>query len=141
MCASSWRLSAQQLGLERLKERRDALDARGAIDIRNGARQRETVLDGVAGARGRLRAVAEHPPAAVGAAADIDGVEAQMRAARRRDADQRTQKFRIAGDQCGGQTAVAAEQCRAVGIGQHGFEKLGALDEARLPAASIRKAR
>ena len=114
----------EQLGLERLEERRDALDARGAVDVGNGARQREPVLDGVAGARRRLRAIAEHPPAAVGAAADIDGIEAQMRAARRRDADQRPQEFRIAGDQRGRQAAVADERAGTVGVGQHGFEQV-----------------
>ena len=71
--------------------------------------EREPVLERVAGAGRRLRAVAEHPPAAVGAAPDIDRVEAQMRAARRRDADQRPQEFRIAGDQRGRQAAVADE--------------------------------
>ena len=97
----------QEFSLERLKERSDAFDTRGAINVRDGARQREPVFDGVAGARGRLRTIAEHPPAAVGAAADVDGVEAQVRAAGRRYADHRTQEFRIAGDQRGGQTAVA----------------------------------
>ena len=119
----------RELGLEGLKERRDALDPRGAIDVGNGARQRQPVLDRVAGARWRLGAVAEHPPASVGAASDIDGIKAQMRAAGRRDADQRTQKFRIAGDQRGGQAAIATEPRRAVGVGEDGFEKLGALDE------------
>ena len=121
-----------ELGLERLKERCDAFDARGAIDVRDGARQRQAVLDRVAGAGGRLGAVAEHPPAAVGAARDIDGIKAQMRAAGRRDADQRPQEFRVAGDQCGRQAAVAIEPRRAVSIGQDGFEQLGALDEPRL---------
>ena len=79
-----------ELGLEGLKERGDAFDARGAIDFRDGARQRQAVLDRVAGAGGRLGAVAEHPPASVGAAPDIDGIKAQMRAAGRGDTDQRT---------------------------------------------------
>ena len=113
MCASSWRLSADKLGLKRLEERRHAFDPRGAINVGNGARQREPVLDRIAGARRRLRAIAEHPPAAVGAAPDIDRVETQMRAAGRRDADQRPQEFRIAGDQGGGQAAVARSASRA----------------------------
>ena len=112
-----------------------------AIDVRHGARQREPVLERVAGARGRLRAVAEHPPAAVGAAADVDRVEPQMRAARRRDADQRAQEFRIAGDQRRGQPAVAHELRRAVGIGEHGFEQFGALDQAGLQLPAIRTRR
>ncbi len=122
----------EQLGLQRLEKRRNALDARGAIDIGDGARQRQPVLDRVARARRRLRAIVEHPPASVGAAADIDGIEAQMRAARRLDADQRPQEFRIAGDQSGRQPAVARQRSRTVGIRQHGFEQFGALDKAGL---------
>ncbi len=98
----------------------------------HGARQREPVLERVAGAGGRLRAVAEHPPAAVGAAPEIDRVEAQMRAARRRDADQRPQEFRIAGDQRGGQAALGHQPGGPVDVGEHGLEQLGALDEAGL---------
>ena len=120
----------EQFGLQRLKERRHALDARGAIDVGNGARQREPVLDRVAGAGRRLRAIAEHPPASVGAAADIDRIEAQMRAAGRRDADQRPQEFRIAGDQGRRQPAVARQRAGPVGIRQHRFEQFGALDQA-----------
>ncbi len=90
---------ARQLGLERLEERRDALDPKLAVDVRHGARQREPVLQRKARAGRRLGAVAEHPPAAVRRAADVDAVKAQMRSAGRLDADQRAKKFRIAGDQ------------------------------------------
>ena len=56
----------RQIRLQRLEERRDALDLQLPIDVGHGARQREPVLQRVARARRRLRAVAEHPPAAVG---------------------------------------------------------------------------
>ena len=125
-------IERHQFGLESLEERRDALDAGGAIDVGNGARQRQAVLDGVAGARRRLRAIVEHPPAAVGAAADVDGIKTQMRAAGRRNADQRPQKFRIAADQRRRQAPLAGQRRRPVGIHQHGFEQLGALDQAFL---------
>ena len=55
-----------KLALERLEERRHALHVGGAVDVGHGAGKREPVLDRIAGARRRLRAVAEHPPAAVG---------------------------------------------------------------------------
>ena len=125
-------IERHQFGLEGLEERRDALDAGGAIDVGNGARQRQAILDGVTGARRRLRPIVEHPPFAVGAAADVDRIEAQMRAAGRRNADQRTQKFRIAADQGRRQTPLAGQRRRPVGIRQHRFEQLGALDEAFL---------
>ena len=89
MRESSWRLSDDQLGLERLEERRERSTRARAIDVGNGARQREPVLERIAGARRRLRAVAEHPPAAVGAARrhrPRRSADARRRAARRRPA-------------------------------------------------------
>ena len=130
-----------KLGLEGLEKRRDAFDTRGAVDVGHRARQRETVFDRVTGARGRLRAIAEHPPSPVGATPDIHGVEAQVRAAGRRDADQRTQEFRIAGDQGGGQPAVADELGRTIGVRQHGLEQFGALDEPGLQLLPFGRAR
>ena len=53
-----------------------------------------------------------------------------MRAAGRRDPDERTQEFRVACDQRGRQAAIAAQQRRPVGVGQHGFEQFGALDQS-----------
>src|SRR5580704_13471891 len=88
---SSWRLSA-----ESSEERRQPLDLEPAIDLGHGARQREAVLERIAGARGCLGAVAEHPPMATGRTPDIDGIKPQMRAACRRDPDQRPQELRIA---------------------------------------------
>ncbi len=41
----------------------------------------------------------EHPPGAVGAAADLEGDEVQVMPAARRHADQRPQPFPAAGDQ------------------------------------------
>ena len=99
----------RELGLKSLKERCEPLGAARAIDVGDGARQREPVLDRIAGARWRLRAVAEHPPVAVGAARNVDRVEAQMCAAGRCDADQGAQEFRIAGDDGRRQMSVAGE--------------------------------
>ena len=134
-------IEREQLRLERLKERRNALDPRGAVDVGDGARQREPVLDRVARARRRLRPIVEHPPPAVGAAPHVNGIEPQVRAARRRNADQRPQIFRIAGDQGGRQAALAGERCRAVAIRQHGFQQFGALGEPGLKLLPFRQAR
>ena len=130
-----------ELGLKGLEERRHPFDPRGAIDVGNGARQRQPVLDRVAGAGGRLRPVAEHPPAAVGAASDIDRIKAQMRAAGWRHANQRPQEFRITGNQRRGEAAIAAQERRAVGIGQYRFEQRRALNEPRFQLAAIRQVR
>ena len=71
------------------KERRQPLDVHLAVEARKGLRDDEPVLQRIARARGRLRAVAEHPPAPVRPAADIGGVEAQPAPAGRRDAAHR----------------------------------------------------
>src|SRR5262249_19979157 len=55
-----------KLGLKSLEERRQALDLEPAIDLGHGAGQREAVFERITGARGRLGAVAEHPPMAIG---------------------------------------------------------------------------
>ena len=66
-----------QAGAQFGEERRQALDVHVAVDGREGLRDDEPVLERVAGAGRRLRAVAEHPPAAVRPAADVGGVEPQ----------------------------------------------------------------
>ena len=120
--------------------------ARGArpeapIDVGHRARQREPVLQRVARARRRLRAVAEHPPSPVRRAADIDAVEPQMRTARRLDADQRAKKFRIAGDDRGRQAPLAHEIGRSIDVREDRFEQFGALDEPGLERLPFRRHR
>ncbi len=122
----------EQFGLQRLKKRRNTLDTRGPINIGNGARQGEPVFDRIAGAGRRLRPIVQHPPASVGTASDIDRIETQMRAARRFDADQWPQEFRIAGNQCCRQPAVTRERAGPIAIFQHRFEQFGALNKAGL---------
>src|SRR5213076_3287293 len=48
-----------------------------AEELRKGARDDDAVLERVACARGRLGAVADHPPVAVGRAREIGGVKVQ----------------------------------------------------------------
>ena len=51
------------------------------IDVGERARGGDAVLERKAGAGRRLRAVAQHPPAAVRAAAELEGAEVQEMAA------------------------------------------------------------
>ena len=55
-----------------------------------------------------------------------------MRAARRRDADERPQEFRIAGDDGGRQAPLAHELRGPVDVREDRFEQLGALDQPGL---------
>ena len=118
-------VEAGQLVLQRLEERRVAEHPQAAIDVGNPVGQREPVFQRIAGTGRRLGAVAQHPPAAIGAARDVDGIEAQMRAAGRRHVGERPHEVRAAGHECGGQAPLADELGRPVNVGEH------RLDEAR----------
>src|SRR5260370_904694 len=62
--------------LHRLKERRVTQNMQIAVDVRNALAKRKPVFQRKAGARRRLSAVAQDPPSAVGAARDVDGINA-----------------------------------------------------------------
>jgi hypothetical protein len=61
-----------------------------------------------------------------------------MRAACRRDPDQRPQEFRIARNNDRRQSALAHEIGRAIGIGKHRLEQFRALDESSLERLPLR---
>jgi len=111
-----------QAGAKFAEERRQPLDVHLAVKARKGLRNDEAVLERIAGARGRLRAVAEHPPAPVGTAADVGGIEAQPAPAGRRDAAHRGEEIGRAGDGRGGQQALPHQRALAVDIGQDALE-------------------
>ena len=86
--------------------------------------------------RGRLRPVAQHEPAAIRGAADLEGQHMQEIAAARGDADHRAQPLPRARDQLGGQMALADQPPGAVKIGHHRFQQIRALRQPgadRLP--------
>ena len=116
---------------ERLEERRHALDIHRLVEIGKGARQHQAIFQRIAGARRRLGAVVQHPPAPVGAAADIGGIEMQIAAARRFDAANRAQIFVAAGNRGRGHRAIGDQPALAIEIAQHHFEQLRALRDAR----------
>ena len=62
-----------------------------------------------------------------------------MHATRRRNANERPQELRIAGDDGGGQPALTHEPRRAVGIRQHRLQQLGALDQSGLEHLPFRR--
>ena len=116
---------------ERLEERRHALDIHRLVEIGKGARQHQAIFQRVARARRRLGAVVQHPPAPVGAAADIGGIEVQIAPARRLDAANRAQIFVAAGNRGRRHRAIGDQPALAVEIAQHHFEQLRALRDAR----------
>ena len=130
MRGSSRSALARRPVAKRLEERRDALDIHRLVERGEGARQHQTIFQRIARARRRLRAIAEHPPAPVGPAADIGGIEIEIAAARRLDAAHRAQIFVAAGDRRGRDRALGNQPAFAVEVAQHQFEQLRALGDA-----------
>ena len=96
---------ALQRVAEGAEEAGEAVDVRLGVEVGEDARGGDAVLQREAGAGGRLGAVAEHPPGAVGAAADLEGDEVQVVAAarrRRRPAGAATRGCRRSGGRAGG---------------------------------------
>ncbi len=105
MRASGSSRQALQRVAEGAEEAGEAMDVDLGVEVGEDPGGRDAVLQREAGARGRLRAVAEHPPGAVGAAADLEGDEVQdsgRRAARRRRAGAATRGCRRSGAPAGG---------------------------------------
>ena len=117
-------------GAQFAKERREAFDVHLAVEARKRLRDDEAVFQRVARARGRLRAIAQHPPAPVGPAADVGGVEPQPALARRRDAAHRGDEVGRSGQRGGGQHALGDQAALAIDVGEHAFEQFGALGDA-----------
>lgn len=113
-----------------LEERRDARHVHRLVEIGEGAREHQAVLQRIARAGRRLGAIAEHPPAPVGPAADIGGIDRQIASAGRRHAADRAQIFGAAGNGGGRQRAFGHQPAFAIDVPQHQLQKLGALLDA-----------
>ena len=109
-----------------------------AVDVGQRARGGDAVLQRKAGARRRLRAVAQHPPGAVRAAAELEGAEVQEMSAGRLDADHRAQEFRARRDQLGRQQALPDQRVVAVDVGADRLEQVGALHQPGADACPFR---
>ena len=119
-----------QPGAKLAEERRQPLDVHFAVEAREGLRNDQPVLQRIAGARRRLGAVAEHPPAPVGSASDVGGVEAQPALAGRRHAAHRGEEVGRSGDRRGGQQALADQRALAIQVAEDAFEQFRALLDA-----------
>ena len=123
-----------QPGPEALEEGRQPLDVHAAEHVREGARQRQPVLQRVAGARGSLGTILQHPPPPVRPAAEIGGVELQRAATGR--AVQRAQIVGAAADDRGRQQVLRHDLARPVDVVEQGRQQLRALGDTggdRLP--------
>ena len=90
--------------------RRDVLHARARERLGKQARDDQPVVQHIAQPRRRLRALRNHPPAALGPTRQVEGDDVQVHAADRRHAVQRR-----AGSRCAERPAPAAARPRAAG--------------------------
>ena len=125
-----------QRGAQGVEERRQVLHRQLAEHLREDARDDEPILERVARARGRLRAVVDDPPAAVGRARQVGGVLQQVTAAGRPQALGGREKAAMAEDHLRRDRAALQQRLRAVEIAEDAVEQVGALRDAgadRLP--------
>ncbi|MCY1413305.1 hypothetical protein D9M71_287330 [compost metagenome] len=101
-----------------------------AVELGQGAGDDLPVLQGVAGAGGRLGAVGQHMPATVGVAGQVHRVAVQEDAAGRLDALAGPEEVGMAEDQLAGQEPLGQQLLLAVKVGQHGVEQARALRHA-----------
>ena len=119
--SSRWRgASARERVAQVAEEAGEALRRGSRGTARAAMRESDdAVLERVAGARRRLRAVAEHPPAAVGRAREVGGVERAGSAARARATPWHgRRKPGMREHELGRQQALAQQPLRAVEIGE-----------------------
>ena len=116
-------------GLHLPEVARDALDA--AISKRLGQHTRgdQTIGQRVAGARGNLRAVVQHPPSPIRRARHVRRVEVHVNPARRLDAVRRAEEVRLRKKQRRREPAGAEKFLRPVAVGEHAIDEHGPLHE------------
>ena len=126
----------QQRGPQRIEEGGEMLYRQLAEHLRKHARDQQPVLERVARARGRLRAVAHHPPAAVGRARQVGGILQQVAAANRLQPFGRGQEAAVAEDHRRRDGAALHQGLVTVEVAEDAVEQVGALLDAggdRLP--------
>ena len=124
------------------EERRQRVDAQRVKRVGQHARDDGAVLERVADAGRRLRAGADDPPFAVGAAREVERDEVQEDAAGGTDAVAGAQEPGMPEDQRRRQQAVAQQRLRAVDVGGDGVQQPRALPQAAVePLPLLRLAR
>jgi hypothetical protein len=111
-----------------LEEACEPFDIHRPEQVREGAAEGEPVLQRIARARRRLRAIVQDPPAPVRSAAEIGGVDLELAGAGR--ALQGAQIVGTAGDGGGWQCAVGHQLAWPVDVAEHGIEQLRALGDS-----------
>ncbi len=125
---------AQRVAL-RAEEGRQPLNLAAAERLRQAVQEDEAILEGIARARRRLRAIGEHDPLAIGRARQIDAVHVQVDVARDGNPVTRAKKGRVGQRQRRRQQAAAQKPLWAVQIEQDQVEEPGPLNQSLFEAA------
>ena len=118
-----------------VKEGRKPTGIHRAQQVAGRARQSEPVFQRIAHAHGRAHPIGQHTPFAGRTPADIGGVEMEMMAARWRRAGHHPPIMGAAGDDAGGQLAVAHQRLGGVDVADDPLQQVGALNQ---PAFDMR---
>ena len=117
----------QQARAQTGKKTADGAHAQIFGHLRINARHDLTIFEGITRTRRCLRAITQHPPAAVGTARQIDRIKMQPGAITRTRATARPQVIWMTEHQLRRDAAVGDQLLRAIQIGQHRVEQTGAL--------------
>ena len=123
---------AQESLRERAEEAREPAHVALREDLRQGLRRHDAILERVARARRRLRSVAEHPPAPVCRAREVERDEVQVQVVAHADTRARPQELRIAEHEARRQHFVLEHALLAVKIDEQRIQQARALDHAEL---------
>ena len=115
----------------------EAQHIRSAEEIGQNIGDDGAILQRIAAARRRLRAIGQHPPLAVGRTRKIDGQHMQIAVRGNRHAHQRPQKCGVGIEQRGRKVAVRHQVLRAVEVLEQQVQQLGALNDAGFDEAPL----
>ena len=117
--------------------RGQALHLQAGKGLRELARDGDAVFQQIAQARRRLRALAHHPPTAIGAVRQVKRGDVQPRAIDGLHTVHGTQKTGVSLHQGGGQQGAAQQVAGAIQVGHDGVEQARALQHAGLDVCPI----
>ncbi|MNX66757.1 hypothetical protein D3C86_978590 [compost metagenome] len=94
-----------------------------AVQLGKGPGHNRAVFQRIPGSRRRLGTIRRHPPAAIGCARQIHGIQMQKGSVRRTDALTGPKEVVVTEHQLGGQQTFGNQPLRTVKVSQHGIEQ------------------
>ncbi len=120
-----------------LEEEREPVHVRVAVEAREHAAHHDPVLERVAGPRRRLRAIREHPHAAVGSARDVRGIQDERVGTGGAQRMTGAKEPPVSVHELERQEALLDQVLRPVDVAQDQVQELGTLHEPPLDLAPL----